>query len=206
MADENSSIVVTSEEQQLVGENNSEASLGFGHPRFCIFLSVLAVLLLAHGLVIYFIYFWEKLNRRNFKWQTYNNIVYYSLLSKTLWIQENVIWQYRPRNMPHTKLPNTRHYVLKSVASKLLKDAWNGLKSRIFFGHSLGLCLVFIILIILATNGFNYYAYFKCWLLSNSCHELKIISLNVWGTPKLLGGGDFKNNRMEAIGNLIAQG
>ena len=62
MADENSSIVLTSEEQQLVDENNSEASLGFGHPRFCIFLSVLALLLLAHGLVIYFIYFWDKLN------------------------------------------------------------------------------------------------------------------------------------------------
>jgi len=56
MADDNSSIVVISEEQQLVGENNSEATR-FGHPRFCIFLSVLAVLLLAHGLVIYFIYF-----------------------------------------------------------------------------------------------------------------------------------------------------
>ena len=63
MADENSSIVVTSEEQQLVGENNSEANRFiyinrcFGHPRFWIFLSVLAVLLLVHGLVIYFIYF-----------------------------------------------------------------------------------------------------------------------------------------------------
>ena len=108
--------------------------------------------------------------------------------------------------MPDTKLPNTRHNDLKSVPSKLLEDAWNGLKSPIFFGYSLRICLVSIILIILATNGFNYYAYLKCWLLSNSCHELKIISLNVWGMPKLLGGGDFKNNRMEAIGNLIAQG
>ena len=108
--------------------------------------------------------------------------------------------------MPHTKLPHTRHNYLKSDSSKLLQDAWNGLKSPIFFGYSLRICLVSIILIILATNGFNYYAYLKCWLLSNSCHELKIISLNVWGMPKLLGGGDFKNNRMEAIGNLIAQG
>ena len=103
--------------------------------------------------------------------------------------------------MPHTELPNTRHYDLKSLSSKLLQDVWN-----IFFGSSLKIFLVSSILIILATNGFNYYAYLKCWLLSNSCHELKIISLNVWGMPKLLGGGDFKNNRMEAIGNLIAQG
>ena len=111
-----------------------------------------------------------------------------------------------PSSHSHTKLPNTKNYDLKNVSSKLLQDAWNGLKSRIFFGYSLRICLIFIILIILATNGFNYYAYLKCWLISNSCHELKIISLNVWGMPKLLGGGDFKNNRMEAIGNLIAQG
>ena len=111
-----------------------------------------------------------------------------------------------PSSHAQTKLPNTKNYDLKNVSSKLLQDAWNGLKSPIFFGHSLSICLVFIIFIILATNGFNYYVYLTCWLLSNSCHELKIISLNVWGMPKLLGGGDFKNDRMEAIGNLIAQG
>ena len=146
------------------------------------------------------------MHKRNFKWQTYNNFVYYSLLSKKPWIQENIIGQHKPRNMPHTELPNTRHYDLKSLSSKLLQDVWNGLKSPIFFGSSLRIFLVSIILIILATNRFNYYAYLKCWLLSKSCHELRIISLNVWGMPKLLGGGDFKNDRMEAIGNLIAQG
>ena len=46
---------------------------------------------------------------------------------------------------------------------------------------------------------------FRCWISPNYCSHLKIISLNVWGMPKLLGGGEYKTERMEAIGNIIAQ-
>ena len=49
---------IPSDQQELVQEINTiNETRCFGHPRLCLFLSYLTLVLTAHGVVIYFIYF-----------------------------------------------------------------------------------------------------------------------------------------------------
>lgn len=41
---------------------------------------------------------------------------------------------------------------------------------------------------------------------SDNYGQVKVVSLNVWGMPVLLGGGEYKTERMEAIADQIGQG
>ena len=67
----------------------------------------------------------------------------------------------------------------------------------------LAIFLVALLLIALGHGLAIYFIYFKC---SNiNCMGLKVISLNSWGMPATFGS-QYKPERMEAIGNRIADG
>jgi len=67
----------------------------------------------------------------------------------------------------------------------------------------LAIFLVALLLIALGHGLAIYFIYFKCSHIN--CMGLKVISLNSWGMPATFGS-QYKPERMEAIGNRIADG
>lgn len=72
------------------------------------------------------------------------------------------------------------------------------------FGHPrLALILACLALIVLGHGLAVYFIYFRC---SNyNCVGLKVVALNTWGMPTLLGS-EYKTERMKGIGDQVAKG
>ena len=77
-------------------------------------------------------------------------------------------------------------------------------RPRKCFGHKrLILFLTALLLIAIGHGLVIYFIYFKC--SSFNCSSLKVVALNAWGMPTLLGS-EYKAERMSAIADVVSQG